>query len=432
MPRLSNVLTFCLLLFLGLQLRAQADLTESMLIFSTDKATLIADSGALFSIKEISIEGNKRTRDATILRELSFQENQSYPLNVIINKFIDAKEQVMNTGLFRNVVVSLRSLRDHDVYVRVDVEEKWYFYPLPFVKVVDNKFSKWWNDKQHSLDQLDYGIRLTRYNLSGRNDKLFVYLMDGYTIQIALNYNSLYLDNDLKWYASLFFATGKERDVNYITINNKQVTVRNHDEYLHRFTQVAADVTYRPAIKTRHTFSIGYIYDVVADTIYKLNQNFSSSERALKYPTLSYTLSYSNLDFNPYPTKGFESEGSLGKTGLNGTVNMWQLTAKATSSWHLDEKNFFNLKAVGILKLPFKQPYIRQQFIGYDDLFLQGYENYVIDGVAGGHVKASIFHPLLSSFIKVPTNKWTDKFKLATSIPFRILCEGIYQYRLCT
>lgn len=423
MPRLSTLLTVCLLIFAGHQLRAQVSLEESALIFSTDQTLAIGDSSVLFTIRDISIAGNKRTRDATILRELSFGKDQAYPLSTIISKFTDAKEQLMNTGLFRNVVVSLRSLRDRDVYVRVDVEEKWYFYPLPFVKVVDNKFSKWWNDKHHELDQLNYGIRFTQYNLSGRNDKLFIYLMDGYTKQIVFNYNGLNLDKDLKWYTNLTVATGKQRDVNYVTLNNKQVSVRGNDEYLHRFTTLQVDVTYRPAIKTRHTFSVGYNYDVVADTIFRLNQNFSSTENALRYPIFAYTFSYSNLDFIPYPTKGFASDISISKAGINAAVNLWQLTAKATTSWHLDDKNFFNLKAVGLIKLPFKQPYIRQQFIGYDDLFLQGYENYVIDGVAGGYVKASIFHPVLTSFIKVPTNKLTDKFKLATTIPVKIYAK---------
>ena len=65
------------------------------------------------------------------------------------------------------------------------------------------------------------------------------------------------------------------------------------------------------------------------------------------------------------------------------------MTAKGSAYWPVGEQYFFNLAAVGILKLPFKQPYITQEFIGYDDQFLQGYEYYVIDGVAGGYMKGN-------------------------------------------
>jgi hypothetical protein len=45
---------------------------------------------------------------------------------------------------------------------------------------------------------------------------------------------------------------------------------------------------------------------------------------------------------------------------------------------------FFNLKALGVVKLRLSQPYISKQFICCDGKYLQGYECYVIDGVAGG------------------------------------------------
>jgi hypothetical protein len=37
-----------------------------------------------------------------------------------------------------------------------------------------------------------------------------------------------------------------------------------------------------------------------------------------------------------------------------------------------------------LVKAPFNQPYFNQRLLGYGDFFMQGYEYYVIDGVAGG------------------------------------------------
>lgn len=425
MGKLYCCLLMCGMVLLTVDLKAQTAFSESTLIFSTDKQiATISDSTSLFTIREIFITGNKRTRNPTVLRELSFHQNESYPLNEIIEKFYKAKEQLMNTGLFRRVEVSLRSLQDHNVYVSIEVEEKWYLYPLPFVNVVDGKFSKWWNEKGHRLDELNYGIRLTQNNLSGRNDQLFIYLMGGYTNQVEIDYKRLYLDKSLKWYANLSIAFGREREVNYATMYNKQVPVKNSNDYLHNFTQFNVDVTYRPAIKTRHIFSFGWIYDSVADTVLKLNQYYYPSERAIRYPAFAYTFSYTDFDFNPYPTKGLAAEFSIGKSGITLPVNMWQLQAKASKFWHIGEKNFFNLKAIGLIKLPFDQPYILQQFLGSNGLYLQGYEKYMIDGVAGGLVKAAIIHPVLKTAIPIPNNKVSSKFKFVSSIPIKIFAKA--------
>src|SRR5438105_2807759 len=77
-------------------------------LFSTEGYTSVTDSNRLFVIRDITISGNKKTQPSTILREVSFGIDQQYPLNVIVEKFYETKKQLMNTGLFRNVVVSLK------------------------------------------------------------------------------------------------------------------------------------------------------------------------------------------------------------------------------------------------------------------------------------------------------------------------------------
>ncbi|HEX2606196.1 MAG TPA: POTRA domain-containing protein, partial [Flavisolibacter sp.] len=104
---------------------AQMNLGSDAVIYSTEaSAETPADSTALFTIKDIIITGNRQTKPATILRELSFSTEEQYPLNEIVDKFAGARQQLMNTGLFRSVIVSLKSLRGYDVYVNIEVEER--------------------------------------------------------------------------------------------------------------------------------------------------------------------------------------------------------------------------------------------------------------------------------------------------------------------
>ncbi|MGE5519606.1 MAG: POTRA domain-containing protein [Candidatus Dadabacteria bacterium] len=405
---------------IALSVHGQGGMSGYSLILSTDKEVEVCDSNAQYIIKDISVTGNRRTKDATILRELSFDVNESFNLSDFARKFNIAKQQLMNTGLFRNVEVSMRSRNDHEVFVNVDVEERWYFYPLPFVKVVDDKFGKWWNEKNHNLDQLIYGIRLTQGNVTGRNDNLYVTLMNGYTTEVAIEYKGLTLDKDMKWYTNINLGYGKNHEINYGTNYNKQLPVKVNNDYLHTFSRALVDVTYRPAIKVRHTFHAGYLYERIADTVMGLNKSYLPSGTSLLYPELGYTLSYSNLDYNPYPTQGFAGDASIMKLGFSSKLNMWQFVTRASSSWRLSPKDFFNVRAVGMLKLPFEQPYLMQRFIGSGDYFIQGYENYTIDGVAGAYAKATIGHSLINTSIRIPTVRFTN----LTSIPLKVYAKA--------
>ena len=57
-----------------------------------------------------------------------------------------------------------------------------------------------------------------------------------------------------------------------------------------------------------------------------------------------------------------------------------------------------------------------QRLLGYNDAFMQGYEYYVIDGVAGGFLKTTFTRELFGMNVKKPFAK---KAQADCSIPFR-------------
>ncbi|HEU4470233.1 MAG TPA: POTRA domain-containing protein [Flavisolibacter sp.] len=394
-------------------------LVEDALILSTDGSGGSGDSTQTYIVRNILIEGNRKTHPDIILRELSFQINEGYSLESITKHFQRARRQLMNTGLFLDVVVSLKNMSGYDVYVNVKVVEKWYIWPKPFIRTVDKTFQEWWTEKNRSMDRINYGIRLTHNNFTGRNDKLKVNLMNGHTKQVAIQYYGLFLDNQLKWSLNAGVTFGKNREVNYMTRYNKPVPYKDDNQFLRSYMSWFAEVSYRPAIKTRHTFGIGYSSEDIADTIFKLNPYFSDKANVVRFPEIAYRMSYADVDFIPYPTKGYMAEILLRKKGFNDPVNLWQLTAKGSGTWPVSEKYFVNLRAVGMLKLPLRQPYMTKQFIGYEDQYLQGYEYYVIDGVAGGYGKASLTRQVLNTQIRIPSGR----IKCLNHIPIKIFAK---------
>ncbi|HWR33647.1 MAG TPA: POTRA domain-containing protein [Chitinophagaceae bacterium] len=378
----------------------------------------IADTTRYY-VGTISITGNKKTKTHIILRELPFSEGEQYPLNELVKKFEDARRQLMNTTLFHSAEATIKNFQDLIVNIKVEVKERWYFFPSPYFKPVDRNWNQWIVEQKADFNRVNYGVRIKYYNATGRNDAIKASVGGGYTRQFSLNYNRSYFDKKLKWGYAAGFSTGKNREVNYNTINDKQVFVKDENAFLSNFSSAYALLTYRRKIKTRHSFGISWTSGQVKDTVISLNPAYlKAGTRRINYPEFFYNISYYNLDYIPYPTKGYAAELLLSKRGINHITNMWRLVAKSSGNWHIGQKMFFNQTIYGVLKFPFRQPYYNQQLMGYGDANMQGYEYYVVDGVAGGFLKSTLYHELVNTFIRIPPVK---KGREPWHIPFRIV-----------
>lgn len=383
---------------------------------------LVSQHGAenTFTVRNIVISGNKKTRESVILREVPFAKGETYQLSELVKKFEIARKQLMNTVLFHEVVVALKSFEGNHVDIMINVKERWYLFPIPYVRFVDRNINQWLVEQNARLDRVNYGVKFLYNNATGRNDKLNLYLVNGYTKQITLSYNRPYIDKSLKWGLNTGIAFGKNREVNYNTINNKQVFFKDTNNYVRSFFKTYAEVSYRRAIKTRHSFGFAYSVENVTDTVVALNPAyFKDGSGKMIFPEFYYIMSYFDVDYNPYPLKGYIAELYFVKKGLNNRVNIWQVSAKGSGSWEVANKLYFNARVAGSIKLPFRQPYFNQRLLGYSDFSMQGYEYYVVDGVAGGYAKAMLSREVLNFFFQVKRKK--DEH--ATNIPFRVYAK---------
>jgi len=386
-----------------------------------DNSSHISDSAnapgsTVFTVRQIIITGNKKTKEAIILRELLFNKGEKYTLQNLVTKFEQSKSFLMNTALFHEVVISLKGFSGSDIDVLVDVSERWYVFPLPYLKPVDRNLNQWLFEQNAKLSRTNHGVKIVHNNITGRNDKLRLWLITGYTKQASFNYERPFIDNKMRWGIKFSAATGKTREVNYQTLNNKQLFLKDNDNFLYHFLRAGFELTYRKAIRTRHRFGFNYTTEKIKDTVLALNSSyFPEGRNSIGYPEFYYTVQYFDLDYIPYPTKGHAFEVSLYKKGINQTINLWQLSAKTSVNWPLTPKTFLNARGFFAVKLPFKQPYTNQQMLGYNDAFMQGYEYYVIDGVAGAYVKASYTRELFKWNIGLRANKFATNKR----IPFR-------------
>ncbi|MCO5238669.1 MAG: hypothetical protein M9904_01315 [Chitinophagaceae bacterium] len=374
----------------------------------------------LLTIRDIAISGNKITKPYIIEREVPMQKNRKYPISDILGNLSKSKQNLLNTGLFIDVTVDFTNWFKDSIDIVIDVKERWYYFPVPYFKPVDRNFNVWINEYNASLTRVNYGIKLIGNNISGRNDKLNIWLITGYSRQALLNYTAPYLDKSLKNGMSVDFQFSENKEINYITDNNKQVFYKDLSRFVTKRMRIGMGYSYRTGYIRKHNIKLSYNVNAINDSVYDRNPAYFGKDRKkITYPELSYQYQNFNVNYIPYPLKGFQWEFSLLKRGLNRNMNLWELSAKAGKFWELYPTFYFSVQGAGTVKLPFEQPYFNQQIMGYNDLFMRGLEYYVVDGVAGGLTKMT-----LKKEIWRPTLKTGLKSRSYSHIPFRFYAKA--------
>lgn len=381
---------------------------------------LMKDSSKLFVVRDIIISGNRKTKAYIIERELSFKRGDSVNLAQLVDGFDRARELLMNTTLFHEAIVYLKRFDGYSVDVGIDVKERWYLFPIPYVKPVDRNLAEW-AKQGYGFDRLNYGLKLNYNNFTGRSDKLKFWLITGYTKQVQFQYELPYVDKALKTGIRIGFNYRSNKEVNFSSEGNEQKFYPQNDNQpaLNRSRQWSGfvDFTYRPAIRTRNTFHIAYISQEVDSVIAQLNPNYFGGGRTKRsFAELYYKLEYINLDYIPYPQKGISAEFSLLKRGFSKDFSMWQVSGKAGKHAFLNKKLSYSVQAGGALRFPFDQPFINQQLFGYGDFYLRGLENYVIDGVGAFLLKNTLRRQVFQFHIPTP-------FRSHEQVPFTIFLK---------
>jgi len=359
-----------------------------------------------FFISDIIITGNKKTKPYIIERELPFKRGDSIYLPDLVAAFQRARELLFNTRLFNEVVVSLKSFHGYLVEVSIDVKERWYIFPIPYFRPVDRNLTAW-QEKNYSLSRVNYGLKFSHNNFTGRNDRLRLWLITGYTRQITLNYDQPYADKTLKHGYGVGMTYFGLKEMNLATKDNQQLfvnadTLATAGKFLTQSYSLSFRYYYRPAIRTRHSLRLSFNVNKIDSIVTVKNPYyFNDNKRQIFFPELNYSVEYQNVDYVPYVLRGFMGDVNFVRRGINADMNLWQLAARFTSGWPMGHKFYFGLQGFGMIKLPLDQPYINQQLFGYGDTFLRGLEKYVIEGVAGGLVRTTIRKQVLN--LNIPT-----------------------------
>lgn len=390
--------------------------------FAQDSIPL-ADS---VTITGIYLSGHKRTRERVIFREMDLKRGARIPSANLEERVQLSYNTLMNTNLFASVDIRIDTLSADEVQLILNIRETWYLYPVPIFELADRNFNVWLNEMNASLDRVNIGAKLNYYNFTGRRDKLKIGFLTGYKREYGASYFHPYINAAGSLGLELSYKYRRQREQNYLTVDNRQEFYRDEDNFVYRQTTADVKLSYRRHLYVTHQLKVGYRATQVADTIGRvLNPDFFGGGRTEQdFLTLGYAYTKDKRDVRGYPWKGYLIRFSLDKDGLGFTGERDGLTAGFTYAKFLplNDKYSINFGAGGKYSLiRTQQPFLENRAIGFGNNGLVGYQFYVVDGLDMLIWRAGIRRELFRTKINLGKFMPLDAFRY---IPMRFLLSA--------
>ena len=369
---------------------------------------------AQIRINKIQVEGNNRTKNYILLRELPYHVGDQINKDSLTVLNTLSQQQLFNTSLFLFVKVTpvYPLINDSSIVdIQIQVKERWYFIPKPYFKWVDRNFNQWWNEQNRSLDRVNYGITFSQKNATGNNDQLVLGFIRGYTQQNIIRYQLPFFDKKLKFGMGGGWQNYNQKEINYTTEKDKQVFAKTND-VVRKGHRANVNLTYRPNLFERHSLQFGYGKEELSDSGFLIQPNFlASHKKVMTYGDI--TLGYTKIafDYNAYPTNGAGTELVLFQRFSKGAP-FTSIQFRKLKAHSFSKQNFIFIETNSQVKFLPNDNYLDRRLMGYGNLQMNGLEYYVVDGNAATILKTAFHHSLGSITVKNPlTQKFLPEVK---------------------
>lgn len=378
-----------------------------------------AQESEVAHVRTIIVTGNRITKLYIVKREIGITEGTSYPMSLLLHGIEKSRQNLMNTGLFVDVSLCLSPVGSDSLDVVVDLKERWYFMLFPYLNPIDRNLNVWVNEYDMDPSRVNYGIKFHGKNITGRNDKLNAWIINGYTQRLAMNYYNPFSNNALNRGWGFEVAYARNRELNLSTSGNRQQFFKDPSRFVRQQFYAGGTYSYRKGSINRHYVKLGIMSESVADTVVRINPNYlgNGAQKAV-FPELRYRFQHFDVDYIPYPTKGTTVEAEFLKRGFGGNVDLSQFTVSAARYWSLGPRGYWASSAEFHLRVPFDQPFFNRFMLGYRESYLRGLEYYVVDGLAGGFNRNTVAWEFLNL-------KWKTGLRSRSHavIPFRFYAK---------
>lgn len=354
------------------------------------------------TIRQISIDGNKRTRRSIILREMSVGEGDKVARQKMEETAEMNRKRLMNISLFSEVIVRTIPVNDSTADWYITVRELWPVLPEVTVKLADRNFNVWWNEHNHDIRRANLGVMLKHRNFRGNREELSATVQVGYTQKFGLEYFRPYIDKKQQNGLGASFFIAQNEETYYKTDSNKLQFIKHPGHYIIRQFEAAALYVHRPAYANKHTVEIRYRDYKVDDTIVKLNSDYyKGGSKELQMMEFTYRYDLNQVDNWNYPLNGLKVVGhAIVRAGIKGIDFQSLISAEFGYFKRFSRKWLWAEVFRGRLTVPDEQPYTFRYAMGSNSEYIRGYEYYVIDGSQYGLVRSNLKYELINTAIR--------------------------------
>jgi outer membrane protein assembly factor BamA len=386
---------------------------------------LPVDSTATIVISGIFVQGNTRTKDYIVTRDLTFKKGDTLLLKDLAAAIDRSQKNIYNSTLFNEV--KLETVKPHpgECDVFITVKERWYIIPSPVFELYDRNYKEWWNTYNHDIRRVTYGIRFSHKNFSGRKDKLDIFLITGFSKQVLFRYSQPYADHRLRHGFSISAGYSEKIGDSYQIRGNTFMprdTCRdyngdgkpdisgdscvNYRLFSTKEKFIGLGYTYRQGLYTNHIFNLSVVRKTIADTIARLNRDyFGRGSTRETYVQLSYGYNYSKLDFNVYPLVGhFQALGAQAKIARY-TTSQLMLYGYYGKYIKLVPRLYFSTQVAAVVRIPGDQSFYNLKSSNLQIANLRGLEQYTVHGTAEGYLKNTLRFRVVDRKFRVPVLK---------------------------
>mgnify|MGYP000873073018 CR=1 FL=1 len=374
-------------------------------------------------VRNITIEGNERTKVFVIEREILLKADKSYAIDSILSLIELSENRVMNLNLFNQVSSSFN--RDYDsLDLKFIVVEKWFDWPIPFLEFSDRNFNVWSNF-QFDPERTNYGLYLFNYNVFGRNHTLKTSFVRGYNSSYGLEYRLPFISQESNWGIQGKAKYSSQSEMWLNTENDKLQFYKNGNPDL--IKRVEGEVSFSNRFDPFTTANIGFKsqqinLDQSLDTL--ATPYLLSSNNELNVTEISASIERDSRDNIYFPLQGFYLKPTIALQHFRGSETFSNFYASYKIQHFAKLENprwYYALSLYGEINTDTFLPYEYTRRLGYDNL-VRGFENYVVDGNNSFLVKSAIRYHLLDrsnltfNFIPIknykvlPTNIFVEYF----------------------
>ncbi len=357
----------------------------------------------MFCVDSIVFEGDYRTKEMLLIRELNFAPNDCIHLDSLAISLKIAEQRLFNTQLFNKVSVDTQNAEGKNI-VRFFVDERFPIFPKPNLEFADRNFNVWWVEQGRKLNRLNIGMGIIHQNVRGRREQLGVEAQIGYTQKFSLSYNIPFLDKDKKHGIGASISVLNNMELGYITDKNKLLFKRFEEGSALRQYEASVWYSYRPRFATTHNITLNTKYIGLHDSIANwYNPNYLGNGKQQGFVLgLTYRIQYNAVDNWNYPLEGFRVIGIASADYLWGSKLLPAVHWQADWYRKIGNKWYYNFIMRGRQAFGKDLPYFMQKNMGYDFDEMRGYEYFVHDGTFFNLLRGNFKYKLIDEQIKLP------------------------------